>query len=376
LETTATATAETSTPSCCSGSQPAPEVAAGPVKFHTSLNVSDLARSVAFYRVLFDREPAKRHSDYAKFEVDEPPLILSLIPGRPGPGGNLNHVGLRVRDSEELVKIQHRLEAAGFSTKREEGVECCYSRQTKFWVTDPDRALWELYVLHEDTDDHGHDTVPEPEQVQDAGCGTTREPLIWEHHLVNPVPDRIPHDNNTLDRVMLKGTANLRPEKARLQSIVRDAFRALRPGGEIFMHSLGADRPVPEPLPTLPGPASSVQFVPTEISQMQALVEGGFVEVRFEKLSQKPYFVIQGAQLREVLLAGRKPGHRPRKAAHQAIYLGPLAEVRDDFGNVFRRGDRVPLNIHDWTSLSKSAVAGQFLFLPPVTEATAVGCCS
>ena len=59
---------------------------AGPVdaslrKFHASLNVSDLDRSIAFYRVLFGLEPAKVKSNYAKFELAEPPLVLSLIPG-------------------------------------------------------------------------------------------------------------------------------------------------------------------------------------------------------------------------------------------------------------------------------------------------------
>ena len=62
-------------------------------KFHASLNVSDLDRSIAFYRVLLGAEPAKVRSDYAKFDLAEPPLVLSLIPGRPGAGGNLNHVG-------------------------------------------------------------------------------------------------------------------------------------------------------------------------------------------------------------------------------------------------------------------------------------------
>src|SRR5882757_338103 len=63
-------------------------------KFHASLNVADLDRSIAFYRVLLGTEPAKVRADYAKFELAEPPLVLSLIPGRPGTGGNLNHVGL------------------------------------------------------------------------------------------------------------------------------------------------------------------------------------------------------------------------------------------------------------------------------------------
>src|SRR4249919_1128339 len=89
-------------------------------KFHASLNVTDLDRSIAFYRVLLGAEPAKVRPDYAKFDLAEPPLVLSLIPGRPGAGGNLNHVGLRVRNAEELVEIQHRLEAAGMPTERED----------------------------------------------------------------------------------------------------------------------------------------------------------------------------------------------------------------------------------------------------------------
>jgi catechol 2,3-dioxygenase-like lactoylglutathione lyase family enzyme len=346
------------------------------VKFHVSLNVSNLPRAIEFYRVLFDRPPAKQHADYAKFEVEEPPLVLSLIPSRPGPGGNLNHAGLRLRDSDQLVQIQERLERAGIQTKREAGVECCYSKQTKFWVTDPDRTLWELYVLHEDTDEHGHDSVPSEEDLASGKAEEMKEEDRWEHHLINPVPERIPHEDNSLDRVLLKGTANLRPELARLPGILREAFRALRPGGEIVMHGLGSDKPVNQPLPLLPGPASSVQFVPTEHGQMQAMLDAGFVQVCFEKLSQKPYFWVGTAELREVLLAGRKPGFRPRKAEHQAIYLGPLAEVRDDFGNHFRRGERVALNIHDWQALSKGAAAAQFLLLPPGQSPPLASCCS
>ena len=120
-------------------------------KFHASLNVSNLSRSLAFYRVLFGCEPAKQHLDYAKFELDEPGLVLSLIPSRMTAGGGaLNHAGLRVSTSEELVDIQRRVEEAGFPTRREDGVECCYARQTKFWIADPDQTLWEVYVFHED----------------------------------------------------------------------------------------------------------------------------------------------------------------------------------------------------------------------------------
>jgi catechol 2,3-dioxygenase-like lactoylglutathione lyase family enzyme len=125
------------------------------VRFHLSLNVSNLERSIAFYRILFGLEPAKKRVDYAKFELEDPPLVLSLEPTPRPSGGPLNHLGFRMPDSAALVAMQQRLELAGIRSQREQGVECCYARQTKFWVTDPDRTLWEIYTLEEDLDHRG-----------------------------------------------------------------------------------------------------------------------------------------------------------------------------------------------------------------------------
>src|SRR5207253_746718 len=125
------------------------------VRFHLSLNVSNLERSIAFYRILFGMEPAKKRADYAKFELEDPPVVLSLEPTSRPIGGPLNHLGFRMPDSAALVAMQQRLELAGIRSQREEGVECCYARQTKFWVTDPDQTLWEIYTLEEDIDHRG-----------------------------------------------------------------------------------------------------------------------------------------------------------------------------------------------------------------------------
>src|SRR5262245_47779215 len=127
-----------------------PEGATAVVKFHASLNVADLPRALAFYRALFGAEPAKVYENYAKFEIDEPPLILSLKPQRAGKGGPLNHLGLRLRSVEELQVVQRRLEQAGFTPRRQDDVRCCYAHQTKFWVTDPAEPLWEVYGLFDD----------------------------------------------------------------------------------------------------------------------------------------------------------------------------------------------------------------------------------
>ncbi len=78
-----------------------------PVRFHLSLNVADLNRSVAFFRTLFGMEPAKLRADYAKFEPGDPPLVLSLEPAKEvATGGALNHLGFRMPEAKSLVAMQ------------------------------------------------------------------------------------------------------------------------------------------------------------------------------------------------------------------------------------------------------------------------------
>src|SRR5262245_35619172 len=207
------------------------------LKFHASLNVSDLPRAIAFCRVLLDVEPAKVRQDYAKFELAEPPIILSLIPGRANAG--LNHVGLRVRTTEELVEVQRRLETAGISTKREEGVECCYARQTKFWVSDPDGMLWEIYVFHEDIEERGDGSIPISTLTSTAAFEKAR----WTHRLGEPFPAKIPLDANALGEIALEGSVNAYPSTEHRPGLMPEAFRALRPGGEVHIHGLTGDQP-------------------------------------------------------------------------------------------------------------------------------------
>jgi catechol 2,3-dioxygenase-like lactoylglutathione lyase family enzyme len=343
-----------------------PASASEPAKFHVSLNVADVARSVVFYRSFLDREPARQTAQYAKFELEEPPLVLSLISGRASSGGNLNHLGIRLSSSDALIQMQARLETAGLATKREEGVECCHSRQTKFWVTDPDSTVWELYIFHEDIAEKESDPTSH-RAAETAASAAAR--IIWQHRIPDPFPARIPHPDNSLHEVVLEGTANMKPESTKLDAVLAEAYRALRPGGEVALHGLAGDKASPPTRPKLPGPADVVEYVPVETEPMRAMVRAGFVRVRFEKLAAAPNFIVDDVRMREILLVGRKPGHRPGRATRQAIYLGPLAQVADDFGNIFPRGERVSLNIHDWQLLAGSTVADEFLLLSPILSA-------
>jgi catechol 2,3-dioxygenase-like lactoylglutathione lyase family enzyme len=90
------------------------------IKFHASLNVSNLEKSLEFYTALLGRPPVKAYHDYAKFEIDVPPLILSLKPKRACAGGPLNHLGLRFTSLEALETTHERLKKVGARIGKQE----------------------------------------------------------------------------------------------------------------------------------------------------------------------------------------------------------------------------------------------------------------
>ena len=57
--------------------------------FHVALYVDSIPDAVAQYRKILGIEPAKVRHDYAKFELQDPPVILSLnAGGEPGAQGD------------------------------------------------------------------------------------------------------------------------------------------------------------------------------------------------------------------------------------------------------------------------------------------------
>jgi catechol 2,3-dioxygenase-like lactoylglutathione lyase family enzyme len=360
----------------------ATDVSVGTVKFHLSLNVSNLARSLVFYEVLFGRAPAKSRPDYAKFELDEPALVLSLIPTTPGAGGPLNHIGIRLNDSAALVEVQARLEAAGHSTQREEGVDCCYSRQTKFWITDPDRTLWEIYILHEDIEEHGMGTI-DGKQVTATSIRAaldaplpeaSHEPVVWHHVLMQPVPTQIPHADNSIDDVHLEGTFNAKIDAPVLQNFLQEVFRVLKPTGKIHVHSLVGDRPL-KGKPALPGPAALVDQVPLEHEVMRAIVDAGFVGASFTKLGATPCFTQDCVEMREMRLTASKPAPAELfPVVRTVLYKGPMSQVVDDQGTIYVRGQRVAVNSQQWNLLSEGPVAEQFAFFDGASVKPAACC--
>ncbi|MDQ6856856.1 MAG: VOC family protein, partial [Candidatus Dormibacteraeota bacterium] len=91
-----------------------------------AINVTDVDVAVAFYSKLFQTAPSKRRPGYANFAIAEPPLKLVLIESVAG-AATLNHLGVEVSSTDEVVATTRRLAGEGIDTAVEDGVECCYA---------------------------------------------------------------------------------------------------------------------------------------------------------------------------------------------------------------------------------------------------------
>lgn len=350
-----------------------------PVIFHLSINVSDMDRSVDFFSRVLNAGPEKHHPDYAKFALRNPPLTLSLEPMDPREHGVLNHVGFRFRDANALVAVQRRIEAAGIRSEREEGVECCYSRQTKFWLHDPDGTLWEMYTLEGDIAHRGAGQSAEavqgtnrdvlPAMTTAAPDGPNAEvPRRWSHRLGSPLAIPESHAEESLDEVALQGSFNGPETEDQITPFLTQAAALLTAGGRLSLHCLTADRPVDD-LPQLPGPASVVRSVPTVDRLLDAFTAAGLGTIRLTTYRPRPCFTVGEAELRETRIEAIKPAVTTTERVPVVLH-GPFAEITLDSGDVLRRGrlTELPRDVVD--SLTATPAGALIVVLEPATSPT------
>lgn len=140
-------------------------------KVHIALNVSDVNRSVEFYRAMFGVEPVKWKPGYAKFDIAEPALNLALNEGHTAGRGTLNHLGVEVGSTAEVIAAKERLQRAGLSTLDEMNVDCCFAVQDKTWITDPDGNRWEVFTVKiADTQPESNAKADDISQPPRAAC--------------------------------------------------------------------------------------------------------------------------------------------------------------------------------------------------------------
>lgn len=122
------------------------------MKTHISLNVGNVEKSIEFYSKMLGVAPLKVKADYAKFDVANPPLNLTMNQISFERGGSLSHLGLQVESSAEVSEMGKRWAENGLITSEEMQTDCCYALQDKIWAQDPDGNRWEVFTVLENTE--------------------------------------------------------------------------------------------------------------------------------------------------------------------------------------------------------------------------------
>jgi catechol 2,3-dioxygenase-like lactoylglutathione lyase family enzyme len=145
------------------------------IKAHLAIHVRDLGASLDFYRKLFDLEPSKVRTGYAKFDVVNPPLNFTLNQRPFQDAGALSHLGIQVGSTADVLAMRQQWHERGLLTRDEMQTNCCYATQDKTWVMDPDGNEWEVFVVLQDN-------LPEQAKSEQALAESCCVPTCCDEH--------------------------------------------------------------------------------------------------------------------------------------------------------------------------------------------------
>ena len=160
---------------------------------HLALTVTDVERSIPFYEALFGTAAGEAQARLREVLGRRAGAQLHAHPGRALRARRVQprrHPGRRRTD--DVLAAKERLVAAGLAAFDEMDTTCCYARQDKIWVRDPDGTPWEVFVTHEDTEQHGDgglavaEARPSAAAAARLGCGCASRRVLLR------VSDRAP----------------------------------------------------------------------------------------------------------------------------------------------------------------------------------------
>lgn len=128
-------------------------------RLHINLRVADLAEARKLYGTLLGQQPTFEKTDYAKWDIDNPPLSLSVTARGRAPA--LDHLGIKFESQQAFEAAAERMEAIGEPLRAEKNATCCYAQSDKGWWKDPLGLAWELFFTHKQVDELGGSAAKE-----------------------------------------------------------------------------------------------------------------------------------------------------------------------------------------------------------------------
>ena len=208
--------------------------------------------------------------------------------------------------------------------------------------------------------------------VRDANDLAALQAFETEQRATRPlIPDA------SVDVVISNCVLNLVTESERAQ-MVREIHRVLKPGGRVAISDIVSDETVPEALKNDPILWSGcISGAYQELAFLQAFADAGFLAVRYDKWDAKPWRTVQGIEFRSVTLtAVRDEGTPCLDYGHAVIYRGPYAEVRDEEGHLFPRGERIAVCERTFRLLTEGPYRGEFIGIVPAMLKDPVPLCA
>ncbi len=161
-------------------------------RMHVSLYVADIAATVNFYTSFFGQPAAKVKKGYAKYMLNSPSLVISFVENADKVQPQFGHLGFQTETLEEMTNSLEKMKSMGLTVREEMGTNCCFARQDKFWIADPDGHQWEVYYFHEDVEfNDPHYTTEEasaccsPSDEAGGSCEPNKEPIKEKVNLAN-----------------------------------------------------------------------------------------------------------------------------------------------------------------------------------------------
>jgi SAM-dependent methyltransferase len=194
--------------------------------------------------------------------------------------------------------------------------------------------------------------------AQELAARPVRDPAAWLE--LRQVEDRLRREHplvasDSVDCVVSNCVLNLVRQQDR-QQLFREIFRVLRSGGRAAISDIVADEDVP---PHLQGDAElwsgCISGAFREDRFLEAFAEAGFHGIEITKRQAEPWRTVAGIEFRSVTVVAFKGTAGPELDRKQAvIYRGPFAQVQDDHGQVYRRGERMAVSDVTFQRLQQS----------------------